>query len=262
MAKELPKISIITPSYNQCNFIEETIQSVLSQNYPYLEYIIIDGGSTDGTINILNKYTKKIIWSSKKDNGQTDAINKGLKKSTGEIVGYLNSDDLYLPGTLFKIAEYFTKYDVKWLTGSCQVIDESGKEVRSQITAWKNFWLQNDYFKKNQFVLLLILNFISQPSTFWIRKTMRKIGMFDESLSFAMDYEYWLRLMKNYRLGILKEPLASFRIHSKSKSVMYSTRQFNEGYNIAKKYSNSYLIKFLHRVHDLLTRIIYRILSS
>lgn len=143
MKKNLPKISIITPSYNQANYIEDTILSVLSQDYPNLEYIIIDGGSDDGTLEILKKYDKKLKIISEKDSGQTNAINKGMKISTGDIISYLNSDDMYLPGTLKTVGCRFTNYhDVKWITGRCRIIDNRGIAIRSIITTWKNLWLK------------------------------------------------------------------------------------------------------------------------
>ena len=120
------KISIITPSYNQAAFIERTILSVLNQNYFDLEYIIMDGGSTDGTTEILKKYSDKIIWKSEKDSGQSDALNKGLKIATGYIVAYLNSDDTYELGTLKKIAEFFqNNLGKKWVYGKCKIINEN-----------------------------------------------------------------------------------------------------------------------------------------
>jgi glycosyltransferase involved in cell wall biosynthesis len=119
----LPKISIITPSYNQVNFIQHTIDSVLGQEYPNLEYIIIDGGSTDGTVEIIKGYLGRLQWISERDNAQSDAINKGLRISTGEVVAFLNSDDIYEPGALEKVGQFFAKHrEAKWVTGKCHTI--------------------------------------------------------------------------------------------------------------------------------------------
>jgi glycosyltransferase involved in cell wall biosynthesis len=143
------KISIITPSYNQAEFIERTIQSIFSQNYPDIEYIVMDGGSTDGTVKILKKYSDQIIWKSEKDNGQSDAINKGLKIATGEIVAYLNSDDTYEPGTLKKVADFFQKNpEKKWVYGKCKIINKKDQEIRKWITAYKNLLLKNYSYSK------------------------------------------------------------------------------------------------------------------
>ena len=123
---KIMKISIITPSYNQAQFIERTILSVLNQDYKDIEYIIMDGGSTDGTVEILKKYSDHIIWKSEKDNGQSDAINKGLKMATGDIVAYLNSDDTYQPGAFKEVATFFEKNpDKKWVYGKCLIINEN-----------------------------------------------------------------------------------------------------------------------------------------
>lgn len=140
--ERLPKITIITPSLNQAFFIEETIQSVFSQGYPYLEYLVIDGGSTDGTIDILKKYEGRLSWISGPDSGQTNAINKGLRLATGEVVAFLNSDDLYEPGALLTVGEFFaSRPEAVWLTGMCINIDQSGKEIRQRTRLYKNFWL-------------------------------------------------------------------------------------------------------------------------
>ena len=134
MSGKLPKISVITPTLNQGKFIEKTINSVIGQDYPDLEYIVMDGGSTDNTLEILRRYGGRLKFTSSKDKGQSDAINKGLKKSSGDILCYLNSDDVLAPGALFKVGEYFNENrNAMWLTGKCRVVDEEGREVFSTV---------------------------------------------------------------------------------------------------------------------------------
>ncbi|HRY82200.1 MAG TPA: glycosyltransferase family 2 protein [Candidatus Moranbacteria bacterium] len=228
------KISIITPSYNQATFIEKTLLSVLDQNYPNLEYIIMDGGSTDGTIEILKKYSDRIIWKSEKDNGQSDAINKGLKIATGDIVAYLNSDDTYEPNTLKKVANFFQKNpETKWVYGKCKIIDESDQEIRKPITVYKNWLLRKYSYQK-----LLSENFISQPATFWKREIHSKIGFLNENEHYCMDYEFWLRIGQKYDTGVLDDYLANFRYHTDSKSGGVNKKQFQDELRLAKKYGN------------------------
>lgn len=252
------KISIITPSYNQAEFIERTIQSVLSQNYPDLEYIVMDGGSTDGTQEILKKYSDKIIWKSEKDNGQSDAINKGLKIATGDIVAYLNSDDAYEPDAIKKVAEFFQKNpEKKWVYGKCKIIDKNDKEIRKPITFYKNLLLKNYSYSK-----LLSENFISQPATFWRKELMNEIGYFDEKEHFCMDYEYWLRIGKKYPAGIINDCLANFRHHISSKSGIVNKKQFRDELRIAKKYSQEKTLPImLHEINYWKITIIYRLMD-
>jgi glycosyltransferase involved in cell wall biosynthesis len=196
-----PKISIITPSFNQGPFIERTIRSVLDQEYPNFEYIVMDGGSMDGTIEILRKYEGRLKWISQKDEGQADAINKGIGVATGDVIAYLNSDDVYEPGTLKKVADQFSAHpETLWLTGHCRIIDEQDREIRRPITAYKNFLLRHYSHS-----LLLITNPISQPATFWRRQVIDELGVFNKNEHFVMDYDYWLRIGKRYPLAVLDD---------------------------------------------------------
>jgi len=253
------KISIITPSFNQANFIERTIQSVLSQNYPDLEYIVMDGGSTDGTIEILKKYEGRIIWKSEKDNGQSDAINKGLKVATGDIVAYLNSDDIYEPGALNKVAEFFQNNpDKKWVYGKCKIINENDQEIRKPITTYKNLLL-----KKYSYAKLLSENFISQPATFWKREIHFELGFFDENEHYCMDYEFWLRTGKKYPAGVIDAYLANFRYYATSKSGSVNKKQFQDELRIAKKYGNRHKLSIiLHYTNYWKIVAIYQLLNT
>jgi len=260
------KISIITPSYNQAGFLKKTIESVISQKGDFeLEYIVMDGGSTDGSVEILKNTEDKLngnnrikfIWKSEKDKGQSDAINKGLKIATGDIVAYLNSDDIYLNGCLQNVAQTFiSSPEAKWLTGYCRIINEHDRPIQSSIMKYKNFWLNRSSLKK-----LLVLNYIAQPATFWRKELLDKIGFFDEKLHYTMDYDYWLRIIKKFNLLVLKEYLAGFRIHSSSKGGAQYVKQFDQDLEVCKKYSNSKLSILLHRVHNSMIKAIYRIIK-
>lgn len=259
MTAHLPRITIVTPSLNQGRFIEQTIQSVISQEYPDLEYIIADGGSTDDTVHILEKYSEKIVWYSKKDKGQTNAINNGLRRATGEVLGYLNADDILLPGTLLLIAQSFAEHpDIQWLTGQCTIIDETGKETRSIISLYKNLLLY-----AHSYPMLFVTNYISQPATFWRTNLLDRCGLLDESLHYVMDYEYWLRLWRTASPFILHRNLAAFRIQrdSKTTSSGHLDRYIEEERRIISQHTGSKILRFLHDAHRLLMTKTYSLIN-
>lgn len=201
---EYPKISIVTPVFNQVNFIKETIQSILSQGYPNLEYIIIDGGSTDGTVDIIKKYESQLAyWVSEPDNGMYDALQKGFDHSTGEIMGWLNADDLYFNGCLRLISELFSAHtDINWVTGTSHTLDTDG--VFTGNAPAKKFckyqFLMGDY------------KWIAQESTLWRRSLWDQCGgMIDTHLHFAGDFELWLRFIQKDTLYYLGFPVGIFR---------------------------------------------------
>ena len=266
------KFSIITPSYNQGKFLEQTIKSVISQGGDFeIEYIIADGGSTDNSVEIINKYDQllkankfsikckavKLIWWSKKDKGQTEAINKGILKATGDIIAYLNSDDIYLPGTFEKVSKAFLKNpDKVWLAGQCKIIDEKGREIQKPIKYYKNLWLK--HFSYNR---LCITNFIAQPATFWRRSIHSKIGYFNEKLHYVMDYDFWLRAGKISDPIILQDNLSCFRIHTQSKGGSNFYKQFQEDLITTIKYSDKKYVLALHRTHNQLIKYIYTLIK-
>ncbi len=252
------RISVITPSYNQAAFIERTVLSVLNQNYPDFEYIIMDGGSDDGTVEILKKYSDKIIWKSEKDSGQSDAINKGLHLATGDIVAYLNSDDTYEPETLKKVADFFAENpEKKWALGKCRIINEKDQGIRKLITFYKNLFLKRYSYGK-----LLAENFICQPAVFWRKELLGKIGYFNENEHFCMDYEYWLRIGKIYEPGFIDEYLSNFRYYSTSKSGKVGSEMLQDELRIAKTYAaRAKFWIFLHRLNFYKIRLTYRIIN-
>jgi glycosyltransferase involved in cell wall biosynthesis len=201
-------ISIITPSFNQGRYIERTIQSVLSQHIPDLEYFVIDGGSQDETISILEKYKDQLVFISEKDNGQADAVNKGLKRATGDIIGWLNSDDIYYPETLSKIKSYFEHHpEINVIYGEANHIDQQDRVIEQYPTeSWSLDRLTKTCF-------------ICQPSVFWRRSILEKHGFLNESLHYCLDYEYWLRLAGNgVRFAYIKDILAGSRLYPETKT--------------------------------------------
>lgn len=215
------RVSIVTPSYNQAQFIEETIRSVLLQGYPNLEYIIIDGGSTDGTVEIIRKYEPWLTyWVSEKDAGQSDAINKGWRRSHGEIMAWLNSDDIYLPGALGKVAHAFGSADpaVGLIYGDCGQIDEYSRP-RGHLDI-SNFELSG---------LILSRRFLPQPSTFIRRSVYAALGGLRAELHMAMDFEYWMRVLTNgFTAHYLPAMLASYRVTDETKSASFPARSWLE----------------------------------
>jgi len=254
-----PKISIVTPSLNQGEFIEETILSVLSQDYPCLEYLVMDGGSSDNTLKVLKKYSGRIKWISEADKGQTDAINKGLRLTDGAVVGYLNADDLLLPGSLWMVAKAFTRQpDAMWAIGKCRIVDENNNEIRKPITGYKNFLL-----RLGGFPLLVMTNYISQPSTFWRRDALAEVGFLDENLHFVMDYDYWLRLYSQYSPVFIPENIASFKIHPSSKTTSTGHRNVyvEEEKRVIRRYTSSRWLLLLHDLHRLFMTAAYSVVN-
>jgi glycosyltransferase involved in cell wall biosynthesis len=206
-----PKISIVTPSFNQGHFIEETITSIINQDYPNLEYIIIDGGSTDNTIDIIKKYSSKIsYWISEKDKGQTEAINKGLLKCSGEIFNWINSDDYLEPGALLKIAEEFNKGYVAVCGRSNIISFPANRVVMEADTRLYNNLPKTIAWVKNH-----------QPATFYKLDLLRSILPLSEMLHYTMDQELWIKFLLKYgqeKIKVINEKLVNFRVHENSKT--------------------------------------------
>lgn len=252
-----PFFSIIIPSFNQGHFIEQTIISILNQSYKSVEIIVIDGGSTDHTIEVLKTFGDKILWVSEKDNGQTHAINKGIKLAKGNVIAYLNSDDYYLEGTLDTVVKYFEdSVNFHWVTGDYIIVNEEGQEIQNLIKRYKTF-----FRKKLTFNILTILNPIIQPSTFISKSMVDKIGFLNEELQFTMDYEYWLRAIKIQMPIKINKDLSAFRIHSQSKGVSKYEKQFDEELEVAKRFQKSYLLILIHYLHNIIIKYAYRFLK-
>ena len=208
------QFSVVTPSYNQASFIEKTILSVLEQRYPAVEHIIVDGGSTDGTLDILKKY-KHLRWISEPDKGQTDAINKGLRMAKGEILAWINSDDYYLHGAFDRVVNAYKdirKPDV--VMGDILVVGQDGGKIARRRAI--------PYDHK---MLLFGTNYIQQPGVFFTREALEKAGYLDEDLHFAMDWDLWLRFGEaGLRFKLVRASLACLRWHKQAKSVAQYSR--------------------------------------
>lgn len=250
-------ISIVTPSFNQAKYINQTLESVGFSRVG-VEHIIIDGGSKDQTVPILKRCKYKIYWISERDRGQSDALNKGLKMTRGQIVTYLNSDDYYLPGALSLVADIFAKNpEVMWVVGDALIVDEKGKQIQKFIRLYKKMW-RILYFPN----LLFVINPFPQPAVFFRKEVFNRIGPFSESLIYAMDYEYWLRIQRSFgRPMFVDKPLAAFRIHSQSKGTTAYRKQFYEGFSVSVAQGAGWLAVLLHRLHNQLIFLFYAVLK-
>jgi glycosyltransferase involved in cell wall biosynthesis len=233
---EYPKISIVTPSFNQGKYLEETILSIINQKYPNLEYIIIDGGSTDNSVEIIKKYEKHLsYWVSEKDNGQSNAINKGLKRVTGDLFNWINSDDFLEEGALFKIAEaYRDNPDKKVFCFGLYYLENNKKKL---------FPFHNNPENELQ---CFCDPAIADPSTFFATDAVTELGEVNSHLHYSMDYEWWLKclfLYGNKSVFVSDEPIASFRIHSETKTSKGNSNFVNDMANILWSIANKVGLK-------------------
>jgi glycosyltransferase involved in cell wall biosynthesis len=206
-----PKLTIITPSFNQANFIEKTLRSVLDQGYGNLEYFVVDGGSTDGSVEIIRRYEDRLAWwVSEPDSGQTDALNKGLRRATGDIVAYINSDDYYLPGAFDVAVAALEGSNAVWAAGTCRYADPNGRvdHVWHPVLprGGRYWWILDSWG-------------VPQAATFWRREAFQRFGLFREDMHFAFDTEFGLRLVLAGEMPVLVDQELAVRVeHGKAKS--------------------------------------------
>lgn len=230
MSDSWPLVSIVTPSYNQGRFIEATIKSVVDQGYPNLEYIIIDGGSTDGALDIIKQYAQRypcIRWISEKDSGQSNAINKGLKMAKGEIVAWLNSDDTYHDKAIFSAVAFLqTHPDISLVYGDANIIDKDGNFVtKFPYTEVFDLWR-----------LTHISDYIMQPTTFWRRSVFDEVGYLDEGLYWTMDWDFWIRVGQRLQCAYNPVLMANNREYGETKTSSGGGKRLKEIQKVMSKY--------------------------
>ena len=229
MAEDLPRITIVTPSYNQVAFLEQTILSVFEQDYPNLQYMVIDGGSTDGSVDIMRRYEKHLdLWISVPDEGQYHALQKGFSHAKGDLLGWLNSDDVYLPGALLNVGRAYSQHPGSCIAGPVINFDmRSGKEtlVPQFGITFENmvrFWeLQYSWH---------------QPGFFFPRATYELVGGVDGSLNYLMDHDLTCRLLRHCQVEYVREPIARFRLHDSSKTCTAAREMLMEVSTVSQRY--------------------------
>jgi glycosyltransferase involved in cell wall biosynthesis len=231
-SSDLPLVSIITPSYNQAHFLEFTIRSVLEQDYHNIEYILVDGCSTDGSVDIIHRYADRLAWwVSEKDAGQTDAINKGFARAKGDILAWLNSDDTYEPHAIAEAVEFLRSHpEVGMVYGDANFINESGRLIgRFPAAQTDHKRLQRGYVH------------IPQQASFWRAGLWRKVGPLDPSFYFAMDYDLWVRLARVSELFYHPRLWANFRLHTQGKTFAADDRCWPEMLRVHYRDGGSWL---------------------
>ena len=230
--KDQPLVTIVTPSFNQAPYLETTIRSVLEQDYPNIEYIVMYGGSNDGSTEIIKRYADRLAyWESEKDKGQTDAINKGFARSHGEILAWLNSDDVLYPHAVREAVAYLTEHPECGLVyGDSDFIDAKGNVI-GRFNA-----KQTDYKKLTEGYV-----HIPQQASFWRADLWKQVGPLDDTIYFAMDYDLWLRLAKISEVKYLpgNEPWAAFRLHADAKTIAEDDRCWPDMLRIHKRNGGS-----------------------
>ncbi len=245
-----PLISVVIPSFNKVKYIGQTLESIVNQKYSNLEVIIQDGGSTDGTLGIIQecaqKYPKVIKFESRKDKGQLDAINTGLGKATGDILTYINADDVYLSGALSEISKmYISNSSALWFAGRGKVINSNGREIAKIVTCYKNFLLS-----LNSKIYLLITNYLMQPSVFVTKKAWEKFGPFTGTSDFVTEYDLWLKITSHKMPVVTDKYLSGFRVEPSTITKTMTEKLLSEDEKVVKKYTGNIIILFLHMLHN------------
>lgn len=255
---ELPSITVVTACLDSAGTIEEALESVRSQGYPRLEHVVVDGGSTDGTLEILER-SPGLRYVSEPDDGRVDAVNKGVAMATGDVISWLNADDRYHPGALRAVGEAFAAApDTMWVTGYCDIVDGDGEEIRHAVTAYKN-WLLRHW----SYPLYLTQNFVSDPATFVRRTALEEAGPLDPRYRVSHDYDLWLRVGRRHRPVVLRRTLSSFRMTEGTQSMQGFELQFREHAEVARLHGAGHPLPVaVNRVMSRLIVGVYRTLRE
>ncbi len=225
--EDLPHVSLITPSYNAATYLRSAIESVLEQNYPNIEYIVMDGGSTDGTVELLQEFGMRLRWVSKKDDGQADAISRGFEQTNGAILGWLNADDVLKPDAIRTVVDAFcTNPETALIYGNADFIDANGRII-GPCTVVEPHCLQR---------LLHYGDYIIQPAAFFSRQAYQSVGGLDKSLQWAMDWDLWIRLAQKYEVLYIEKNLASYRWLGSNKTAEGGFNRIKEVETVARRY--------------------------
>jgi glycosyltransferase involved in cell wall biosynthesis len=255
-----PLVSIVTPSLDQGAFVARTLESVLSQRGDFdLEYLVQDGGSSDGTLEILERHRHRISLVVEPDSGQADAVNHALRRARGEIVGWVNSDDLLRPGAVQAAVEAFRAApSALWLHGRCDIVDEAGRPIRRPVEAYKDFRA-----RRHRMDRLLVENYVSQMTVFWRRSLQDRVGLLDPSLRYTFDYDLWLRFAAVAPPLYLTRTLAAFRWHPASKSGSSFEAQFAEDWEVFLRHApDDRWLRLRKRLRTAQILAVYRLLRS
>ena len=225
---DLPLVSIVTPSLNQGSFIAATIESVLAQDYPRVEYVVVDGGSTDATLSVLERYASRIRWVSGPDAGQSEAINRGFRMTTGQIVSWLNSDDVLLPGAVRTAVDALGEDPgLDLVYGDGRFIDKNGRVLApfrfTEPFNWRRLVEVHDY--------------ILQPTAFFRRTALEAVGHVDETLDWCMDWDLWIRIGRRARVRYVPAEMASVRVHPATKTSRGALRHYREVVRVVRRYT-------------------------
>lgn len=254
------RVSVVTPAYNAAAFIERTIHSVLSQRGDFeLEYVVVDGGSTDGTLDIVRRYENRLRCLSGPDAGQVDAINKGFRYATGEVLAWLNADDVYASGAVEAVVGALRRTRARWCFGECAIIDENDRPIRGAISSYKS-WVSRRYSRRR----LVGRNFIPQPAVFFRRDLFDEAGPLDASLRYAMDYDLWLRFAKIAQPVFVPRTLAGFRWHDRSVTARGYTAGAWQCFGVARRSArgSERLAVLQHLLHVVAELAVYRSLDA
>lgn len=250
------KISIILPCYNMENYIESTLLSIVNQKYDDLELIVVDGGSTDNTLSILDKYAENItVLISEPDNGQYHAVSKGMDIATGEILAWINADDVYFPWTFEHVSLFFRNYpEESWISGCSSLMEKSGlmKNLNQNIIAKPKKLIENGWFRDNMY------GFLQQEGMFWRKELWDKSGGLDESLKLATDFKLWIQFIEHAELVSFGIPLAAFRNRDDSRSVLQKTKYDEEVKSICRDLKKPFFLKRMMGSTSLLMNIFMR----